>query len=43
MRLEMVSENKTSGIEKVPTASSLTATQISRTVLAVIGPFKYLV
>jgi hypothetical protein len=43
IKFEIVSENKTLGIENSDKELLLTATQISKTVLDVIGPFKYLV
>lgn len=43
IKFEITSENKTFGIEKFDEELLLTATHISKTVLEVISPFKYLV
>ncbi len=43
IKLEITSENKTFGIENSDAELLLTATHISKIVLAVICPFKYLV
>lgn len=43
IKFEIISENKTLGIENYDKALLLTATHISNIVLEVIFPFKYLV
>jgi hypothetical protein len=43
IKLEITSENNTLGIENSDKELLLTATQISKTVVEVICPFKYLV